>query len=159
MTPEQKAAHYDTWKHIHEVRKLLTSMQAELGKRALEHDQSKLNDPAEMEVFAEFTPKLRDVTFGSDEYRGFLRDMGPAVQAHQRNNRHHPEAHDGGIEGMNLIDVLEMVCDWKAASLRHEDGNFNRSVKICSERFNISPQLAQIILNTAELFGGANEQN
>lgn len=156
MTPEQKAAHFDTWQHIHVVRKLLTRMQEELGRRALEHDQSKIQDPAEMAIFAEFTPKLRDVTFGSEEYRGFLRDMGPAVKAHQLNNRHHPEAHEGGVTGMNLIDVLEMVCDWKAASLRHTDGDFVRSVRVCSERFEISPQLAQIILNTAELFGDDN---
>lgn len=59
---------------------------------------------------------------------------------------------------MNLIDVLEMACDWKAASLRHTDGDFNRSVELCSERFNIAPQLAQIILNTAVLFEVPNEQ-
>jgi hypothetical protein len=157
MTPEQKAVHFDTWQHIHEVRKLLTRMQEEIGRRALDHDQSKIQDPAEMEVFAEFTPKLHGVTFGSDEYKGFLRDMGPAVQSHQLNNRHHPEAHEGGVSGMNLIDILEMVCDWKAASLRHANGNFSRSVELCSERFNIAPQLAQIIMNTAALFEVQNE--
>jgi hypothetical protein len=58
----------------------------------------------------------------------------------------------GLISGMNLIDILEMACDWKAASLRHANGNFSRSVELCSERFGISAQLSQIILNTASLF-------
>jgi hypothetical protein len=60
--------------------------------------------------------------------------------------------HNGpeGINGMTLIDLIEMLCDWKAAGLRHADGDIFRSIEINKERFGISEQLTQILENTAE---------
>lgn len=55
------------------------------------------------------------------------------------------------INNMNLIDLLEALCDWKAASLRHNDGNIYRSLEINSVRFNLSPQLVNILRNTVPL--------
>lgn len=43
------------------------------------------------------------------------------------------------------------VCDWKAAVMRHADGDINKSVEINTKRFNISPQLVAIIKNTIPL--------
>lgn len=55
-----------------------------------------------------------------------------------------------GINAMTLIDLVEMFCDWKAAGLRHEDGNIYRSLEINKERFGIGDQLTQILKNTAD---------
>ena len=55
---------------------------------------------------------------------------------------------DLGINGMSLLDLLEMFCDWKAATERHADGDIKRSIEINRDRFNMSPQLAQILDNT-----------
>jgi hypothetical protein len=52
---------------------------------------------------------------------------------------------------MNLIDLVEMLCDWKAASERHNDGNIRKSIEINASRFTISPQLVKILENTADL--------
>jgi hypothetical protein len=41
--------------------------------------------------------------------------------------------------------------DWKAATKRHEDGDFIKSVKYNMKRFGISKQLSQIIINTADI--------
>ena len=65
-----------------------------------------------------------------------------------RSNSHHPEHYENGIYGMDLIDLVEMICDWKAASLRHADGNIMKSLEINKERFNIDEQLFQILVNT-----------
>ena len=58
--------------------------------RAELHDQSKLESP-EVEAFTEYTPKLKDCTYGSDEYKGYLEAIKPALDHHYANNRHHPE--------------------------------------------------------------------
>lgn len=56
-----------------------------------------------------------------------------------------------GIHGMNLVDLLEMLCDWKAASERHNDGNIRRSIEINGKRFEMSPQLIRIFENSVDL--------
>jgi hypothetical protein len=66
----------DTWAHIHAVQGYVLRIAADLTERAWAHDQSKLVAP-EVEVFDEFTPKLRDSTYGSDEYKAFLRAWAP----------------------------------------------------------------------------------
>ena len=52
---------------------------------------------------------------------------------------------------MDLLDLVEMFCDWKAASLRHKDGDFAASLQINKERFGISDQLMAILENSVGL--------
>lgn len=140
-------AKVQTYEHIDKIREMLRLFAVELLTRGETHDRSKLK-PAESKVFAEFTPKLRGTTYGSDEYKSFLRDMKPALDHHYANNRHHPEHHEGGIDGMNLLDVLEMWIDWYCSSMRHADGDMGRSIDINEKRFSMSPQLTTIFRNT-----------
>ena len=56
-----------------------------------------------------------------------------------------------GIRGMNLLDLVEMICDWKAATMRHADGDILRSIEINQKRFGYSDELKQILLNTVPL--------
>jgi hypothetical protein len=144
-------ANAQTQAHIDLIRKLLRMAAVELLHRGEIHDQSKFS-PAEVDVFTEFTPKLRGCTYGSDEYRGFLAAMKPALDHHYANNRHHPEHFAAGLEGMNLIDVLEMFIDWLASGTRHADGNILKSIEIGAKRFGLSPQLVRIFENTAADF-------
>jgi len=62
----------ETRKHAKEVRVLLDLFCIELIHRGKVHDQSKMVSP-EVEAFAIYAPKLKDTTYGSDKYRGFLR--------------------------------------------------------------------------------------
>jgi hypothetical protein len=55
------------------------------------------------------------------------------------------------LKGMTLVDLVEMFCDWYAATKRHEDGSIMKSIEINKERFNISDDLVNIFINTAEL--------
>ena len=52
---------------------------------------------------------------------------------------------------MNLIDIVEMFCDWKAASERQLDGNLLKSIEKNADRFNMDPQLKQILINTENM--------
>ena len=51
---------------------------------------------------------------------------------------------------MNLIDVLEMIVDWKSSSLRHNDGDIFKSIETNQKRFGYSDELKSILINTAK---------
>lgn len=140
----------ETQKHIENVRKYIRFVIDKLETRGVKHDASKL-EPPEVELFAEMTPKLVAVTYGSEEYKEALEKLKPALEHHYASNRHHPEHFVNGINDMTLIDVVEMFCDWKASTLRHNDGNLLKSIEINAERFNMDGQLKQILMNTARM--------
>ena len=140
----------ETQKHIEAVRKYIRFMIDKIDMRGVKHDASKLESP-EVEVFAEYTPKLNSTTFGSEEYYQNLEGMKSALDHHYASNRHHPEHFVNGINDMTLVDILEMFCDWKASTLRHNDGNLLKSIETNAERFHMDGQLRQILLNTARM--------
>lgn len=141
----------DTLRHSLRVGELMGQPIRELVDRSVKHDLSKTEEP-ELSVFNEYTPKLKHSTYGSDEYKSYLAAMKPALDHHYALNAHHPEHRPNGINGMTLVDLIEMLADWKAATERHTDGDLTRSLEIQRERFGISDQLAQILRNTAEAY-------
>lgn len=142
----------DTLIHSQRVGRLLGDMTKEILDRAVSHDFSK-TQPPEVEIFNEFTPKLKDLVYGSDEYKACLEAMGEGLRHHYAANRHHPEHFAGGVAGMTLVDVIEMLADWKAATERVKDGDLRRSLEIQRERFGLSDQLVAILENTATAMG------
>lgn len=142
----------DTLQHIDTVRFYITCFVDDMKLRALNHDASKLGTP-EKEAFDILTPRLRGLTYGTEEYRACLREMKPALNHHYENNSHHPEHYPNGVNDFDLLDLVEMLCDWKAASLRHADGDILASIKHNQERFGINPQLANILENTVTRMG------
>lgn len=180
----------DTKQHIENVQTFLGEIQGNIAARSLMHDRSKLQSP-EKEMFDEFTPKLRELTYGSPEYKQALLDMGPALEHHYACNSHHPEYFqpvteetdveigeinayledlnksdpvygwlesyrnelESRVNRMSLLDVLEMLADWKAAGMRHADGDFSKSLEINQARFKISDQLQNVLINTAQELG------
>lgn len=139
----------DTQEHITKVGEFLTKLQVELEKRKRSHDRSKLKDP-EKAIFDEFTPKLKSCTYGSDEYKRYLESMKIALDHHYAENRHHPEHFENGIQDMNIVDICEMIADWKAASLRHANGDIIKSIEINQKRFGYSDELKSILINTVK---------
>jgi len=140
---------FKTLRHIETVRNFINLCIKELLTRQEQHDQTKMQSP-ELEMFQEFTSKLRGATYNSPEYKQFLIDMAPALDHHYREYRHHPQHFKNGILDMNLIDLVEMLCDWKASSMRHNDGNLLKSIQINQQRFKYSDELKAILENTAK---------
>lgn len=140
----------DTEEHIKRVGQYISKCISELNHKAEMHDYDKLHDEKEKAMFDEYTHKLKHCTYGSEEYKSFLAGLKPALDIHYANNRHHPEHFENGIHGMNLLDILEMMCDWKASSERHEDGDIYRSIEINQTRFGYSDELKSILKNTAD---------
>lgn len=137
----------DTLEHIKKVNQFLIDASIELLKRAQNHDESKLYSPEKV-LFDEMTPKLKNLVYGTDEYKASLEKLKPALNHHYRNNTHHPEHYDKGIDGMNLFDIIEMFCDWRAAGERNKDGSMEKSIEINKDRFKMSEQLVNIFKNT-----------
>lgn len=140
----------DTQVHISKVQANLAKVCGQLAERAAVHDESKLQEP-EKPIFDEIRPLLDTCEYGSDDYKALMVRLGPALEHHFAHNRHHPEFFKvHGINGMNLLDLIEMVCDWQAASMRKPDGEVRNGLPYNFDRYNIDPQLATIIENTVE---------
>lgn len=193
----------DTIDHINTVRRFMSYVQDNIVHRMIRHDHSKLCSP-EKELFDEFTPKLKNSTYGSDEYKEFLKSMKVVLDHHYKMNSHHPEHYDiwecplckstfnseeapelngyeskprfcqkccpggnlfeaqlvhRGIKGMSLLDILEMLIDWKSATLRHDDGDILKSIEINQKRFGYSDELKNILLNTIKELNLGRNQN
>lgn len=194
---EQYDSRQDTLDHKCKVKKFMDIMIGNIVRRSINHDNSKLESP-EKEIFDEYTPKLKNCTYGSDEYNSYLEQMKVALDHHYANNSHHPEnksesqewycTHCGYSYGyinepsqalmyanseercincehepfvyktrytlrrMTLVDLIEMISDWKAASLRHADGDIMKSIEINQDRFGYGYELKQILINTVEYY-------
>lgn len=149
LSQKELATNAETLMHIQRVQYFIQMAIVELLKQGRNHDQSKLEHP-EVELFTEYTPKLADVTYGSEEYQELLAGLKPALDHHYAKNRHHPEHFPNGVKDMNLIDLVVLICDWKAASERHHDGNILKSIEHNAGRFELSEDLTQILKNTVE---------
>lgn len=143
----------DTKNHIDNVCQAAKYLADAILHAASVHDKSKLEEP-EKSVFDRVTPRLKELEYGTEEYKASLADMGEALTHHYANNRHHPEHFEYGVTDMTLVDVVEMFCDWYAAVKRTKNGNLLESIKIKRDAGVISEQLADIFVNTFELVEG-----
>lgn len=142
----------DTLRHSLRVGALMAEPIRELVDRSVRHDLSKV-EPPEKETFDLYTPLLATTSYDSPEYRANLAAMRDALEHHYANNRHHPEHHEDGINGMTLVDLIEMLADWKASTERHPDGDLARSLHLQQQRLGIDAQLLRVLTNTAVWYG------
>lgn len=147
MKEQEYDSEKDTNEHVQRVRALIAQVIQNLDDRAMVHDVSKYG-PIEKPLFDKVTPRLKGLTYGSDEYRASLKELGVALEHHYANNSHHPEHYENGIAGMSLLDLVEMFCDWKAATERHADGSIANSIEHNKARFGYPDMLASIFHNT-----------
>ena len=143
----------DTTLHINRVRFLLGQVAICLLERGSKHDASKL-EPPEKAIFDAVGNRLAVITYEGEEYKQSLTELKVALDHHYLHNTHHPEHYPNGIDGMSLLDLVEMLIDWKAASERHPGGmNIAGSIEVGSQRFSVGEQLKKILLNTVKEIG------
>lgn len=133
----------------------MSEVEQEIHKRALFHDDSKFEEP-EVSGFMAMADELRlaDTEYDSAEYRAILKKYHDStVGHHYAVNDHHPEHFQGGIAEMSLISLIEMLCDWKAATLRMKNGDLKTSIEKNQARFGYSDELKRILINTADDLG------
>lgn len=127
--------------HTAHLRALMGRIAALIVERGAVHDLSKLNTD-EFEGFARINRVAREQKFGSPEYEAAMERERPTIDLHFSRNRHHPERprligeaaeRERGLPddatyhyavaaaSMEWLDIVEMVCDWRAAQLGYGD--------------------------------------
>lgn len=139
-------------RHTKEVFARLEAIASDLRRRGILHDLTKF-DELEFTTFCSTREKFKKADYGSEEYAECTRLAKPAVDHHYKNNRHHTGYHEKGILGMNLLDILEMVADWKAASKRSPNLTFKDSLPKAFEKYKIPEAIQEVILNTIDYLG------
>lgn len=116
--------------------------------RGIVHDNSKLFS-SEAYWYGKHLPLFKTVRYGSEEYNTVLNKFQHSIDHHYSLNPHHPEHHQNGYRGMGLVDLVEMYCDWKAASKKKVGtGDFHKSLEINKSRFNMSEDVVDIFKNS-----------
>ena len=147
--------------HCQAVGETINHICNHLHNRAINHDKSKYKDD-EFEGFCYFNTLDPNLEYGSKKHKEAIERIKPytenTLKLHYSRNSHHPEFHDN-LEDMTLLDLIEMVCDWKSASIvYHNQENveeskkaFEHSIKICKEKYNFTETQLWIIDQVAEL--------
>lgn len=104
----------ETLEHNITVQKNLGKLSSSLEARSTTHDASKLSLD-EFEGFVGVKLIARKFPYGSKQYEESLKD-NKAIELHFSRNPHHPEHYPNGMADMSLLDIIEMVCDWKATN-------------------------------------------
>ena len=129
-------------RHIMTVQGLLRRVARQLLNRADDHDLSKLA-PDELGGMIEIDAIADRCGLNSPEYMAAL--SGKAIKLHQSRYPHHPEYHSNGVEDMGIFDLIEMVCDWKAANQLRGHPEWEKSVDMMAERLSLSPEYVLLI--------------
>ena len=136
----------DTLRHMAAVRSRLETAVVELLRRGRVHDASKFT-PEEKPAFDEAIPAIRGLAYGSPAYNEVVARVRPALAVHYSRNSHHPEFYgERGIAGMDLFDLVEMLCDWMAAAQRNPSDGVRLDYNV--KAFGIDAQLASVLENT-----------
>ena len=143
--------------HINKVQALLHDFVADLVARGIQHDASKFDEveAGPLQAMQDLIDKEGPAPYGTEEYRRRTALLGPMLEHHYAHNSHHPEHYPDGIAGMDLLDLVEMFHDWKAASERGGDSAMGLSY--CIEKYGILPMLASILQNTCDRNGWARK--
>ena len=118
-------------------------------KNAFLHDLSKYSW-GESKYFAKTIFDLKHSTYGTPEYKEMLDRISPAIKHHTSINNHHPEFYKNNKD-IKIIEMIEMICDWKSATRRHANGNIFKSLEINEKRFNFDGNQMKIFREIVEI--------
>ena len=145
-------------KHIARVAELAGILGYMIIARGETHDSSKLEEP-ELSKWEKYVPFLSKFEYGTKEYKDASNKMSDVIELHHEANRHHPQHHEHGIEDMDLVDIIELICDWKAASERTNGGDIYKSIEDGQKRFGYSDDLKKILINTVKILEEKENKN
>ena len=138
--------------HRLKVNEFCAAAGMEIISRGAKHDESKLTQQ-EREFYIEPVWDLNHSPqpFGSPEYKAQTAKMGVGWKNHYTHNDHHLEffIDKGGSpwEHVNMFQLIEMLCDWKAAALRKGNDPLE-AIEQLKKKFRIDPQMEALLRNT-----------
>ena len=118
----------------------------ELSSRASDHDKSKFFEP-ELTPYIWLTWEnhclLNNIPLELDETIKY--SIAHAISHHITKNRHHPEFYSNP-DNMTKVDLIEMVCDWKAISQEMgEKSPIYYANRVLGKKFHFSPEKCEEI--------------
>lgn len=137
--------------HRLEIKETVNAICEELYARAENHDLSKFTKE-ESNLFSAYFKKFKKTQVGSKEYFGFLEYLKPSIKIHYKRNRHHPQYFKRGMLDMNLIDLIEMLVDWKSIA-KQGNNNILDLINLNQERFGYNDEIKELFLTTVRYFG------
>jgi hypothetical protein len=146
----------ETILHVSEVSENLETIASELRKRGVAHDRTKFH-ALEFDAFVSTREMFKKASYGTPEYQACVDAVRPAVDHHHENNRHHTGFHPNGVNDMTLIDLAEMIADWKAAERRSPDRKLNDTLAYAFNKYGVGEQLGKILRNTLAALGWTEE--
>lgn len=150
MFDNERKGYYLVASHIRGVQSWMRHVVTLWADRMVTHDQSKYSSP-ELPLIQQ-KARLDSIPLNTPEYHEALGQIKGAVQAHYECNTHHPEHYPGGVLDMSLLDLLEMICDWRVAA-EMNGTDLTESFDKCVERFKIPDDLRRVLFNSYVEFG------
>ena len=147
---EETKTEKDIKSHIREVSRKINILVKLLKERALKHDKSKLQYP-ELQGFIRMDQEPR-YEYGTPAYFDKMKRYEYVFKHHYENNPHHPEHYDGWICEMDLLDIMEMLCDWTSYREGLTAEEAIATVEQQAKRFHLSDELSSIMLNTLKRY-------
>jgi len=132
--------------HQRRVGTLLNKIASNLNNRAIYHDASKWQD-AELVPLLFIADQYNRVEYNSPAYHSLRKLIAPAIEHHEKGNRHHLGHFNNDISKMNLLDIIEMLADWKAASEKN-GGDVYNALERTAEQYKWPKELISILQNT-----------
>lgn len=133
--------------HIHMVEIKMFKILENLRMRAENHDKSKLVPP-EKDGW-DLMDKEPSYRYGTVEYYKKMKKYYEVFKHHYDVNSHHPEHYGNDISKMDLLDIIEMLCDWLSYKEDLTDEEIDSTIKGQCKRFNFSDEMQSILINTA----------
>jgi len=147
---EQSKTEKDIRSHIARVSEKINTIVDLLKKRAKDHDKSKLQYP-ELQGFIRMDKEPR-YPYGSPEYFDKMKRYEYVFKHHYMSNSHHPEHYNNWICEMDLLDIIEMLCDWTSYREGLTAAEAIATVEQQAKRFDLSDELSSIMLNTLKRY-------
>jgi hypothetical protein len=121
-----------------------------LATRGANHDSSKLKEPEYSGWLA--MDKEPRYPYGSRKYYDKMFRYKEVLEHHYSINSHHPEHFEDPSNQMDLIDLIEMLCDWFSYSndISWLEG-YNTINSQCA-RFKLNDTIKHLLLNTFRNF-------
>lgn len=133
-------------------------MQEQIWNRVMHHDDSKTKAPEyvpyvwrywKVKCLTEGVPENLKDSFTVEYFKdpSLDQEIRDGIFHHITHNRHHPEWHPDH-DDMNMIDIIEMVCDWYAVSKEYGT-NIDDWVKdVVPRRYHFGKTKKQMVLKT-----------
>ncbi len=136
------------YEHQQKVGAVMLKVINELIHRALTHDASKFTTQQLRDNLVTLPDKWKIQEAGhgyhSPEQGEHRKRFAQEIHRHRSAHPHHPEHFGNDVNKMNLIDLMEMLCDWYVAS-----PDIDQSIHENSRDYKIDPHISQILKNTA----------